>query len=307
MLSNYLKIAFRNLTKNKVYSFLNITGLAVGMAVAIMIGLWMNDELTFDHYHKNHDRIAQVYQSQTFNGKIGTGPAIPRPLEMALRNGYADNFKHIVMSSWRFRSILTYGEKKLVKQGNFMQEAAPEMLGLDMVKGTQKGLQDPNSILLAASTATALFGNEEALGKIVKLNNKYNLNVTGVYADIPANNDFSATTYIAPWEHYVTNAEWIKNSVDQWGNNSLQLYVQIADNTTMEQVSARIKDAKMKCCAKDVTQHKPVHIPASYERLAPEIELREWCTGGWTHRERLAVRHHRGFRAVAGLHQFYES
>ncbi len=258
MLSNYLKIAVRNLAKNKVYSFLNITGLAVGMAVAIMIGLWMNDELTFDHYHKNHDRIAQVYQSQTFNGKIGTGPAIPRPLEMALRNGYADNFKHIVMSSWRFRSILTYGEKKLVKEGNFMQQGAPEMLGLNMVKGTQKGLQDANSILLTASTAKALFGSEEALGKIVKLNNKYNLNVTGVYADIPANNDFSATTYIAPWEHYVNNTEWIKNSVDQWGNNSWQLFVQIADNTTMEQVSAKIKEAKMKAAPKDVTQHKPV-------------------------------------------------
>lgn len=258
MLSNYLKIAFRNLSKNKVSSFLNITGLAVGMAVAIMIGLWMNDELTFDHYHKNHDRIAQVYQSQTFNEKIGTGNAIPRPLEMELRTNYADNFKHIVMSSWRFRSILTYGEKKLVKEGNFMQQGAPEILGLDMVKGTRNGLQDPNSILLAASTATALFGSEEALGKIVKLNNKYNLKVTGVYADVPANNDFSATTYIAPWEHYVTNTEWVRNSADSWGNNSWQLYVQIADNTSMEQVSAKIKDAKMKVAPKDVTQHKPV-------------------------------------------------
>lgn len=257
MLSNYLKIAFRNLAKNKAYSFLNITGLAMGMAVAIMIGLWMNDELTFDHYHKNHDRIAQVYQSQTFNGEVGTGSAIPRPLEMALRNGYADNFKHIVMSSWRFRSILTYGETKLVKQGNFMQEAAPEMLGLDMMKGTRNGLQDPNSILLAASTAKALFGSEEALGKIVKINNKYNLKVTGVYADVPANNDFSATTYIAPWEHYVTNTEWIKNSADQWGNNSFQLFVQIADNTTMEKVSARIRDVKLKA-DKDVAQYKPV-------------------------------------------------
>lgn len=257
MIKNYLKIAWRNLLKNRVYSFLNITGLAVGMAVAIMIGLWMNDELTFDHYHKNHDRIAQVYQSQTFNGKIGTGNAIPRPLEMELRTNYADNFKHIVMSSWRFRSILTYGEKKLVKEGNFMQQGAPDMLGLDMVKGTQKGLQDPNSILLAASTAKALFGSEETLGKIVKLNNKYNLNVTGVYADIPANNDFSAAAYIAPWEHYVTNTEWVRNSADSWGNNSWQLFVQIADNTTMEQVSAKIKDAKMKLAPKDVTQHKP--------------------------------------------------
>lgn len=258
MLKNYLKIALRNLARNKGYSFLNITGLAVGMAVAVMIGLWMNDELTFDHYHKNHDRIAQMYQSQNFNEKIGTGNAIPRPLEMELRTNYAENFKYIVMSTWRFRSILTYGEKKLVKQGNFMQQDAPDMLGLDMISGKKDGLKDPNSILLAAATARALFGNGDPLGKIVKINNKYDLKVTGVYADIPANNDFSATAYIAPWDQYINSTEWVKNAANQWGNNSWQLFVQIADNTTMEQVSAKISDAKMKVAPKDVTQHKPV-------------------------------------------------
>uniref|UniRef100_UPI00359481CB ABC transporter permease n=1 Tax=Persicitalea sp. TaxID=3100273 RepID=UPI00359481CB len=258
MLSNYLKIAYRNLVRNKAYSFINIGGLAVGMAVAIMIGLWMKDELTFDHYHKNHDRIAQVYQSQTFNGKIGTGPAIPRPLEMALRNGYGDNFKHLVMSTWRFRSILAHGETKLVKQGNFMQEAAPEMLGLTMLSGQKDGLKDPNSILLAASTAQALFGNENATGKTVKFNNKYNFKVAGVYDDIPANSEFSKTTYIAPWEQYVTNTDWVKNSVDHWGNNSFQMFAQIADNTTMAQVSSTIRDVKLKDAPKDFIPFKPV-------------------------------------------------
>ena len=258
MLTNYLKIAWRNLTRNKVYSVINIGGLAVGMAVAMLIGLWVWDELTFDHYHKNHDRIAQVWQSQIFNGEIGTVNAIPLPLEMTLRNDYGENFKHIVMSSWRFRSILSHGDKKLVKQGNFMQQDAPTMLGLDMMSGQKDGLKDPNSILLAASTAQALFGNGETLGKIVRLNNKYNLKVTGVYADVPPSNDFSAATFIAPWEQYVNNTEWVKNSANNWGDNSWQLFVQIADNTTMEQVSAKIRDAKMKASPKDVTQYKPV-------------------------------------------------
>ncbi len=258
MFSNYLKIAWRNLVRNKVYSAINIGGLAVGMAVAVLIGFWVWDELTFDQYHKNHDRIAQVWQNQTFNGQIGTVNSIPRPLEMALRDKYGENFRHIMMSSQRFRSILTYGDKKLVKQGNFMQQAAPEMLSLDMLSGKKDGLKDPNSILLAASTAQALFGNEQALGKIVRLNNKYNLKVTGVYTDIPPNNEFSAATYIAPWEQYVNNTEWVKNSATNWGDNSWQLFVQIADNTTMEQVSANIRDAKMKAAPEDVTQHKPL-------------------------------------------------
>jgi ABC-type antimicrobial peptide transport system permease subunit len=257
MLKSYLKIAWRNLTRNKGNSAINIGGLSIGMGVAMLIGLWITDELTFNHYHKDHDRIAQVYQNQIFNKEVGTIPSIPRPLEMTLRNAYGDNFKHLVMSSWRFRSNLAYGEKKLVKQGNFMQEAAPEMLGLTMLSGQIDGLTEPSSMLLAASTAQALFGNETALGKIVKLNNKYSMKVTGVYADIPSSNDFSETTFIAPWDHYVNNTEWVKNSADNWADNSWQLFVQIADNTTMANVSARIRNAKMKNAPDGVRQFKP--------------------------------------------------
>ena len=69
MIKNYFKIAWRNLLKNKVYSFINITGLATGMAIALLIGLWIWDELSFDKYHKNHDRLAQVMLNQTMKGE----------------------------------------------------------------------------------------------------------------------------------------------------------------------------------------------------------------------------------------------
>ena len=95
MLKNYFKIAFRNLIKNKVYSFINISGLAVGMAATIMIGLWVTDELNFNNHFENKETIAQIFQSQTINNTIGTGPAIPRPLEFALRQDHKDNFKHM--------------------------------------------------------------------------------------------------------------------------------------------------------------------------------------------------------------------
>ena len=108
MIKNYLKIAWRNLMKNKAYSTINIGGLALGMAVTLMIGLWVYDELSHNNYFEKKDRIAQIFQSQTFNGNIGTGPAIPRPLEMALREGYDDNFKHIVMSSYYNPVLLSY-------------------------------------------------------------------------------------------------------------------------------------------------------------------------------------------------------
>ena len=246
MLRNYLKIALRNLARNKGYSFINIGGLAVGLAVAMLIGLWVYDELTFDHYHENHDRIAQVWQSGVSNGEINTRITVPRPLEMSLRNEYGDYFEHIAMSSWTLRGVVAHGDKQLVKEGNYMQPAAPEMLSLEILAGQKDGLQETNSIMLAASTAKGLFGDENPIGRIVKFDNKHSLKVTGVFADIPASDSFKETTFIIPWEHLVANTEWVKNAADQWNNNSFRLFVQLADNATVSEVTAKIKDIKLK-------------------------------------------------------------
>ncbi len=256
MLRNYLKIAYRNLARNKGYSFINIGGLAVGMAVAIMIGLWMEDELTFNHSNKNHDQIAQVYQSQTYNGETGTTAPIPRPLEMALRQGYANDFKHIVMATWPNQGILDYEENKLRKEGIYMQEDAPEIMDLRMLSGQKNGLKDPDAVMLSSTTAQELFGDENAVGNIVKLNNKYNLRVVGVFADIPSNSSFNSTAYIVSWENMLANSEWARSVRDLWGDSSFQMFVQIADNTTMEEVSAKIKDIKLKS-DKEAAQYNP--------------------------------------------------
>ena len=244
MIKNHIKIAWRNLRRNKGYTAINIGGLALGMAVTFMIGLWIEDELTYNDYFKNGDQIAQVFQSQTFNGTTGTGPAIPRPLEMALREGYADNFKHLVMSSWNNARYLSYKEKNLSKDGNFMQREAPEMLDLKIIKGEKDGLREVNSIMLSQSVANALFENEEPIGKVIKVNNQYDMMVTAVYEDIPINNDFHDTQFLMPWAKYITLQEWISRAVDQWGNNSFQMFVQIAPNTSMEKINAIIKDVK---------------------------------------------------------------
>ncbi|MEM8998675.1 MAG: ABC transporter permease [Bacteroidota bacterium] len=256
MFKNYLKIAWRNLLKNKGYSAINIGGLALGMAVTLVIGLWMNDELTHNRYYKNKDRIAQVFQSQTFNGRTGTGPAIPQPLEPALRDGFADNFKHITMCSWTQSNYVKYQEKSLSRTGNYMQPNAPELLNLEILKGDKNGLQKINSIMISESLANALFGNGDPIGKVLKISNQYDLMVTAVYKDIPYNNSFNDTYYIIPWEHYVANAEWIQNSKDNWQNNSFQMFVQIADNNTFERVTNTIIDIK-KNSDEEVVQYNP--------------------------------------------------
>src|SRR6202012_1661891 len=126
MIKNYLKIAWRNLVKNKASSFINIGGLAVGMAVAMLIGLWIWDELSFNKYHQNYDRIAEVMQNETYNGTVNTGGAVSLPLEAGLRNNYGSDFKHIVLVGWNEQHVLNFNNKNVSFMGNFMSAEAPD-------------------------------------------------------------------------------------------------------------------------------------------------------------------------------------
>ena len=244
MFKNYIKIAFRNLLKNKVYSLINILGLAIGITATILIGLWINDEITFNNHFKNASTIAQILQTETYNGKTETSDAIPRPLEFAIRKDFADNFKHIVMSSWNQPRYLKYGDINLNFDGNFMQKEAPEMLGIEIIAGVKNGIDDQKSIMIAESTAKALFKEENPIGKIVRVNNTDDLSVSAVYKNITRNNSFSDLEFIASWDHYVAKRPWIQNAKDSWGNNSFQLFVEINKNTTMDAVTAKIIDVK---------------------------------------------------------------
>ena len=160
MLKNYFVIAWRNLLKSKIYSAINIIGLATGMAVAILIALWIWDELSFDNYYKNHQEIAQVMTTQTFNGQTGTGEAVAEPLGNELRTKYGSDFKAVSMASWNFGHILAAGEKKISASGMWVEPVFPTMFSLNMIEGNIHGLNDPSSILLCASIAKTLFGSD---------------------------------------------------------------------------------------------------------------------------------------------------
>ena len=187
MIKNYFKIAWRNLLKSKVYSFINILGLSIGMAVALLIALWIWDEVTFDHYHKNHKTLVQVMTTQTFNGETGTGQAVAMPLGNELRTKFGSNFKDISMASWNFGHTLAIGDKKISADGMWVEPVFPAMVSLKMLKGDQSGLNDPSSILLSASVAKALFNDADPLNRLVKLDNKESYKVAGVYEDLPRN------------------------------------------------------------------------------------------------------------------------
>ena len=245
MFKNYFKIAWRNLIKSKGYSAINILGLSIGMAVALLIALWIWDELTFDHYHKNHERLGQVMTTQTFNGETGTGPSVAMPLANELRTKYGSNFKHVSMASWNFGHILAVGDTKITADGMWAEAVFPSMLSLNMIKGSINGLNDPSSILLSASIAKALFGNKDPMNKLVKLDNKESYKVTGVYEDLPHNTTLNEMKILLAWDKYITTEPWLKNAMTHWGNHSFQAFVQLNPNVDFASTTTKIKNASM--------------------------------------------------------------
>ncbi len=243
MIKNYFKIAWRNLVKNKAHSFINITGLSVGMAVAMIIGLWIWDEMTFNKDNPAYDRIAQIYQNNTMNTTVETWNSMPLPLGDELRKTHGSDFKYIVMSSWTESHFLTSGDKKVTKTGNFLEPDGPALLNLHMLKGTREGLKETFSIFLSASTAKALFGDADPMNKVVRMDDKLDAKVSGVYEDFPRNSDFASLNFMAPWALKKYKDPYMVHM--DWGNNAYQIYVQIADHARMDEVSRKIKDTKL--------------------------------------------------------------
>ncbi len=274
MLKNYFKTAWRNLAKSNLYSLINISGLAVGMAVALLIGLWIWDELSFNKSFKHYENIAQVFQNQTFNGEINTNSGVPMPLADELRTKYGSNFKHVVMSSFNWNHIINFQDKNLLKPGNFMEPAAVDLFSLHMMEGSRNGLQDASSILLSGSLARTIFGTQDRIGKILRLDNMMNVKVTGVYEDFPDNSSFTDVSFIVPWELYFSADKGLKDNKTNWGYNAFQLYAEIAGNTNMDAVSANIKNAKLNNVSKEDAKFKSTVFlhPMSKWRLYSEYK-----------------------------------
>jgi putative ABC transport system permease protein len=158
MIKNHILIAWRGLCKGRMNSVINISGLAAGMAVTTLIGLWIWDELSFNRCHDHYDHIASVMVRETVNGNVRVGGVIALPMEAAMEKGYGADFKHIVMSSWNDGHILSIGDKHVAYPGVFIGSGAPDMLSLRMVRGSRDGLSGPSSLLISESVARALFG-----------------------------------------------------------------------------------------------------------------------------------------------------
>ncbi|MBX2955100.1 MAG: ABC transporter permease [Cyclobacteriaceae bacterium] len=279
MLLNYLKIALRNLQRNFTYSFINIFGLSIGIACSILIMLWIADEYQFDRFHEKRDNLYKVMMNQTFSGRIGSQIAMPYPLKDALPE-YSSKIKHTVITNWGEGFLLTADENKITKVGLAVSEDFLKIFTFPLMQGdVNTALNEQNSIVLTESVAKALFGNEDPLSKLVKIDNNQELKVTGVMRDFPDQTTFSNYHYLIPFSFYESIQPWVRNSRERWDNNSFQLYVELEPGSTQEEVTASIKDIVKKNSADTLTQPQVFLHPVSDLRLYSKFENGK-ATGG---------------------------
>ncbi|HEV2480276.1 MAG TPA: ABC transporter permease [Puia sp.] len=245
MLSSYINIARRNLLKNKFSSIINIGGLAAGMAVAILIGLWIYDETSYNKNFDNYDRLGKLYQFVKFDkGPKVSYDVMPIPLATELKNKYPD-FQAISLSSGNRDEVLAIGDKKLTDKGAYVEPVFTDMFSLNMLRGTRKGLNDPNSILLSQSLAKALFGDRDPMGQQLRIGDKASVKVTGIYKDLPENSNFETYHWLAPWQLYVHVNSFVAADVPAWDNNSYNIFAQLRPGASFTAISAKIKETRM--------------------------------------------------------------
>ncbi|MGX5818359.1 ABC transporter permease [Chitinophaga lutea] len=237
MWKNYLKVTWRNLTNNKAFGLINIAGLTIGIAACMFILLWVANEYSFNRLHKNQSRIYQVMENQAYDGSdMLTTSATPGPL--------ADKMKEEVPGiaaaasvSWKLDALFSAGDKHIKAEG---QHANPDMFRvftLPFVEGdAAQALKRPTDLILTESLAHSLFGDEPALGKTVRIDNKEDFQVSGVVRDNPGNSLFKFK-WLRPMEALVKQHRWLKN----WTANAPRTYLLLDEKADPAQVAAKSK------------------------------------------------------------------
>lgn len=245
MLINFFRVAIRNLQRNRGYASINIAGLAIGMTVVILIGMWVFDELSFNTNHLNYDRIAQVYMNQTVNGQVNTTAECPMPTSQELKTTYSNYFKRVVTAWWENNHVLQVGEKKTMQNGTFIEPEALEMFSYKMKLGSLASLQDQSSIVLSESTAKALFGDKDPLNQSIRIDNEIDVKVTGVFEQMPYNSRFSGTQFLGNWDMWVARNAWLEADTHKW-TETIPTFVELKPGVSFEEVNKAIADLKKK-------------------------------------------------------------
>lgn len=242
MLRNYLIVAFRNLRKNGFYSFINIAGLSLGITCSVLIFLWVADETSFDKFHPKADRLYQVWVNAYFDGKINSWTSVPLPTHEAMKPADA-NIVRAAVTDWGGDHLLaTPDDKRIKKRGFYVSEEFLEMFQFPLIAGNaEQVLDDASNIVISESTAKALFGDEDAVDKVIRVDNQFDLKVAGILKDVPSNSSFQFD-FLLPYKHWHSTSEWVRRNESNWGNYSFQVFVELNDPENKATVENSIRD-----------------------------------------------------------------
>jgi ABC-type antimicrobial peptide transport system permease subunit len=238
MIRNYFKTMWRSLMKNKFYSSINILGLTIGMASAILILLWIQNEMSHDRFHSKIDRIYVANNRDKVNGKMFAWNTTPKPLGPAIKKDFPEVEDVVRVNDFGANFLLTAGDKHFSLHGDFVDSGFFNMFSFPLLEGNANvALNGINNIVLTKQLAIKLFGNEDAMGKIVRIDSVDNFTVTGVLKDLPNNTVFKFE-YLLPWAYSTKKGL----DDDSWGNNSTYTDILLKPGVSQAAFDAKIKN-----------------------------------------------------------------
>lgn len=236
MLKSYLKIAFRNLWKQKFHSIVNIFGLAVGLTCVLLISLYVIDELSFDRFHEKSGNIYRIVENQYYAGQPVFPVAVtPGPLAPSLKEEYPEiiNTTRLKINS----SLFEVGEKKFVESGAYVDNSFFQIFSFPVIKGDpETALNKVDAIVINQTLANKYFGDEDPIGKIITINGKSTLEITAVMEDFPQNSHIR--------RDYLMTTDRLRNSFpgldNAWGTNTLYTYIEVSPGTNRSELDQKI-------------------------------------------------------------------
>src|SRR3954468_7305495 len=236
MFKNYLKTALRNLWRNKVFSFINVMGLALGLACSLLIMLWVNDEYNIDAFHKNGSQLYSVYEKQYRDGQVdafhgGPGIMADEIKRVMPEVQYATNY------AWDELSTFEANNKIIKENGNHAGQDFFKMFTYPLLEGNAiNALKTPSDIALSKKMAEEFFGSPaEAIGKTIRYQNQTDFKITAVFDNVPQNST-AQFDYILTWQHFLKGNDWAKD----WTNNGPPCYIMLREGTDAKTFEAKI-------------------------------------------------------------------
>lgn len=237
MIWNYLKITLRSLWSTRGYSFLNVFGLAVGIAAASLIFLWIDDEVGYDDHFLNKEHIYSVKSTRQSDGNVHVYDAVSGLLGPAIKEEIP-GIRHAARANWSNSYLFTIGENGVYQTGHVVDPEFMDIFSLEFVAGSRAtAMNHPNSIVVTDATARRLFGEEAALGKSILVNGKENFIVSGVVKDLPQSSSIRFDWLIA-FEGFERDNAWVRD----WDNAVILTYVQLEPSADLAGVNSMLYD-----------------------------------------------------------------